>query len=188
MSIPIECSLFPPVQAINPMPSDAPLESLDEPVLKDGSKIAFTVSRADEAALLSAIAVEAKGYWGYSAKQLEVWRSGLSTSPHSIETHTYRTIWLNSEPVGFFSIRKEDKLLNDLWLRPEAIGRGLGARAFEEIKRVAASLGLDTFAIISDPNAEGFYLHQGAQRVGETQSIPQGRMLPRLIYRLEPPS
>ena len=38
--------------------------------------------------------------------------------------------------------------------------------------------------IDSDPNAEGFYQHMGAVRIGEVSSKPEGRTLPQLVYEL----
>jgi hypothetical protein len=76
-------------------------------------------------------------------------------------------------------------MLDHLWLLPNAIGKGIGNRAFKEIEKECLRLGIRKFSVVSDPNAEGFYLHQGAKRIGEVESIPQKRMLPKLIYKIE---
>lgn len=50
---------------------------------------------------------------------------------------------------------------------------------------VARALGLSSLLIDADPNAEGFYLRMGAERVGEVPSGSiSGRMLPLLRYGL----
>jgi hypothetical protein len=41
-----------------------------------------------------------------------------------------------------------------------------------------------TSTVPSDPNAQGFYVKMGAQRVGEVPSRPPGRTLPLLVLRL----
>jgi hypothetical protein len=148
-------------------------------------KIAFTVTQPEEAEVLSDIAIESKGHWGYSKEQLDLWRKDLFITKEHIEEQTVRTIWMNSKRVGFFAIKRgKENLLNHLWLLPHAIGKGIGNLAFEEIKKECTILGIKEIVIISDPDAEGFYLHQGAKRVGEIESIPQNRMLPKLIYRI----
>jgi hypothetical protein len=38
--------------------------------------------------------------------------------------------------------------------------------------------------IVSDPNAEGFYLRMGAQRVGWVAAQPRGRRLPLLVIHV----
>ncbi|MBK1876782.1 GNAT family N-acetyltransferase [Pelagicoccus mobilis] len=144
-------------------------------------QVAFKPSQPEEAKILSEIAVRSKGYWGYSQEQLELWREGLSTSPEYIAANSVRSIWHGQQIVGYFSIVKSSPpLLDNLWLLPEVIGKGVGKQALTEIKTLAAQLGLSELIIISDPDAEGFYLHHGAIRIGEHPSIPQGRMLPKL--------
>lgn len=152
-------------------------------------KIEFTKSSADEAEILSDLAIESKGYWGYSKEDLDMWRKDLRISPEYIEQNTVRTIWGDSDRLGFFAIQqKEENILDHLWLRPNAIGKGLGAEAFQEIVRECSDLGIQDFIIVSDPHAEGFYLHQGAVRIGKVESIPQNRFLPKLRYTIGNPT
>jgi GNAT superfamily N-acetyltransferase len=67
------------------------------------------------------------------------------------------------------------------------MGRGFGRALFEHAVEQARALGLASFEIEADPNAEGFYLHMGAKRIGTNVSEMDGarRELPLLIYRLE---
>ena len=148
--------------------------------------VTFQAATADQAQLLSDIAIEAKGYWGYSREQLEIWRDGLRIEPDYIQKHTVRTVKVNGDVVGFFAITQgETAMLDHLWILPAVIGRGIGKLAFLEIITECQKLGIDTFTIISDPDAEGFYLHHGAVKVGEVESIPQKRMLPKLQFNIK---
>ena len=144
-------------------------------------KAVFIKSLPQEAEQLSEIALLAKGHWDYPAEKLELWRDVLSTSAEYISANTVRSIWLEGKIVGFFSIKEgAPALLDNLWLHPDVIGRGIGRQAINEAKRLALSLMIDELVIISDPNAEGFYLHLGAKRIGEHPSTPPGRILPKL--------
>jgi GNAT superfamily N-acetyltransferase len=148
--------------------------------------VTFQAATADQAQLLSDIAIEAKGYWGYSREQLEIWRDGLRIEPDYIQKHTVRTVEVNGDVVGFFAITQgEADMLDHLWLSPHIIGQGIGKLAFLEIITECQKLGIEFFMIISDPDAEGFYLHQGAVKVGEVESIPQKRMLPKLKFTIK---
>jgi N-acetylglutamate synthase-like GNAT family acetyltransferase len=150
--------------------------------------ITFNPATIEQSDLLSDIAIEAKGHWGYSREQLELWREGLRIEPDYIQKHTVRTIQLNGEVVGFFAITQgEADMLDHLWLSPSIIGQGIGKQAFSEIISVCKKLRIKAFFIISDPDAEGFYLHHGAIRVGEVESIPQKRMLPKLQFSVMSP-
>jgi len=150
--------------------------------------LVFTPSRHEEAEILSDIVVRSKGYWGYPNEKLELWRKDLTVTSEYISQNHARSIWLNDRIIGYFSIvtAKQPALLDNLWLLPEAIGRGIGTKAMQEIKRLARKLELSELIIISDPNAEGFYLHHGAERIGEYPSIPQDRMLPKLRLKITP--
>lgn len=141
----------------------------------------FKRSLPEESEKLSAIAVRSKGHWGYSQELLESWRKDLSISSDYIVAHTNRSIWLDKQIIGFFSIvQSPTPLLDNLWLLPERIGQGIGKQAIREIISCARLLDIPALEIISDPYAEGFYLHHGAIRIGEHPSVPQDRMLPKL--------
>ncbi len=71
--------------------------------------------------------------------------------------------------------------LEALFVDPPFIGTGVGAALFLAFRVAAVHAGFSLVRIEADPNAVGFYEHQGAVIVGETPSgsIP-GRMLPLL--------
>lgn len=145
----------------------------------------FTKSTPDESDILSELAIESKGYWGYPKEQLDLWRKDLRITPEYMKENIVRTIWRDSKRIGFYAIQqKEENILDHLWLRPNAIGKGFGGEAFREIVRECKDIGIRDFIIVSDPDAEGFYLHQGAVRIGEVESIPQNRFLPKLRYTI----
>lgn len=143
--------------------------------------IVFKKSLPSESQLLSDIAINAKGYWGYSQEQLDLWRKDLRIEASYITENHVRSIWRGNQTVGFFAIVKGDPdRLDHLWISPESIGKGYGKQAIDEIQKISRQLSIRQLTIISDPDAEGFYLHHGAIRIGEQESIPQNRMLPKL--------
>jgi predicted N-acetyltransferase YhbS len=66
------------------------------------------------------------------------------------------------------------------------MGRGIGRALFLHAVNKARELGARTLYIESDPNAEGFYLRMGANRVGVVSGKVAGlfRELPLLAYEL----
>ena len=136
--------------------------------------------------LLRDILIASKGYWGYSQKQLEEWKSNLKFEEEYMTRNTVKLILKENDVIGFFAIVKGDSdELDHLWLLPKAIGKGFGNMAFEQILSECNTLNISSFYIISDPDAEGFYLKKGALKVGEVYSEPQKRMLPRLKFILK---
>ena len=148
--------------------------------------IAFRDAVVNQADLLSDLAIKSKGHWGYPQTQLEIWRKDLRVEKSYIQENLVQTVSLNGELAGFFAIKHEDEgyVLDHLWLLPDMVGRGLGRLSFQRIEKLCMDAGIIEFTIVADPNAEGFYLAQGAVKIGEVESVPQGRMLPKLRYRI----
>ncbi|HEX8490039.1 MAG TPA: GNAT family N-acetyltransferase, partial [Chthoniobacterales bacterium] len=64
--------------------------------------------------------------------------------------------------------------------------RGFGRALFERVVEQARELEFSSFEIEADPNAEAFYQHMGAKRVGTSVTEIEGerRELPLLVYEL----
>jgi GNAT superfamily N-acetyltransferase len=130
---------------------------------------------------LSYIALKAKGYWGYSSEQLDLWRTEfLTVSPEYIKVNR---VWVASvdkqQLVGFAAIeqRGEEAILDHLWVLPDYMGRGIGKRLF---LHVAATI--PEFVFTSDPHADDFYQKMGAQKIGKYYSVLQKKMLAKFKY------
>lgn len=147
----------------------------------------FRASPTD-APCLSAIAWEAKAYWGYPSHWLEQWRDQLTISPEFIEAHDTFAARLDRKIVAFYSLllRPDGLHLEHLWVLPEWIGRGIGRHLFAHATALALGRGARALKIEADPHAEPFYLHLGAVRVGTSTSEIGGqrRELPLLIFAL----
>ncbi len=143
----------------------------------------FIDAEARHAELLRDTLIASKGYWGYSQEQLEQWRANLTFEDEYIARNTVKLVMAESEVIGFFALVKGDTdELDHFWLLPKAIGKGYGNLVFEQILAECKTLEIAEFYIISDPDAEGFYLKKGALKVGEVYSEPQKRMLPKLKF------
>ena len=143
--------------------------------------LAIRRARAEEATALSALAMRSKAHWGYAPGFLETVRPLLTLSAHDVEVDAVYVLDDDAGPIGMYRVRvtPPQGTLEDLWLDPGAIGSGRGRCLFDHALRTAASLGLTSLLIESDPHAEGFYLAMGAVRIGERASA-SGRSLPLL--------
>jgi hypothetical protein len=56
----------------------------------------------------------------------------------------------------------------------------VGRALLRDALATAAGHGTGGLFVESDPNAEGFYLHHGARRLGERRSVTTKRLLPLL--------
>lgn len=136
------------------------------------------------AANLTDLAIRAKASWGYEPAWLEMWEKDLTITPDFIAKQVVKVAEDNGEVIGFAALNLEDAEIDHFWIEPNRMSGGVGRALFTAIKAAMAANGLIRVTIVSDPNAEGFYLRMGAKRTGEIESTPAGRFLPVLRYRL----
>ena len=151
----------------------------------------FEIRRAspDESGVLTEIAHAAKRHWGYPEAWIREWRDALTITPELIrDQHVYVALHAG-EIAGFYGLigGGAELALEHLWVLPVRIGQGVGRALFERSLEMAATLGADRVAIEADPNAEGFYLHLGAERIGCVARTVAGveRVLPKLVIAIK---
>jgi GNAT superfamily N-acetyltransferase len=145
-------------------------------------------ARPEEAELLSDLAYRSKSYWGYDEETLDDWAGPLTVTPEYLEENpTFLAEDEEERILGFCSLlhdKGENRWeLDHMWVDPEAIGTGLGAQLFLHACEAAENLGAEKLWILSDPGAEGFYLHMGAERIGGWPTTVGGE--PRILPVLE---
>jgi N-acetylglutamate synthase-like GNAT family acetyltransferase len=138
----------------------------------------------EDAETLTAIALDAKRYWGYPEHWIRHWESDLMISPEFIRDNHVYVAEADGEIRGFYAlcIGGDKAELDHLWVRPAMIGTGIGKELFLDAMERAAKLNVRAVEISSDPNAAGFYKRMGATQIGEVDSPIDGqeRKLPRL--------
>jgi GNAT superfamily N-acetyltransferase len=146
------------------------------------------LAQLDEAETLSDLAFRSKAHWGYSADFMEAARSELRITPEQLTTQRIFVLEQAGQVMGFYKLREvavDGVELTDLFIDPAAIGRGWGRLLWEHAVTTARRAGYLQMTWESDPYAEGFYLHMGAQRTGQVEStVKSGRFLPRMRYTL----
>ena len=141
-----------------------------------------------EAEALTAVALEAKAHWGYPAGTIESWKQELTISAQAIVTRPTCVAVIGDEIVGFYSLSpsRDAWKLDDLWVLPRFMDRGIGRALVAHALETAARGGASSVTVDADPNAESFYLACGAARCGEVPApIPgePGRVRPQLAFR-----
>ncbi len=150
-------------------------------------KAAIRTAVPEEAAVLTSIAIQAKGHWGYSEEQLAYWgKEFLTVSPGYIAANCVWVASVDSNPVAFAAIKREEEemSLDHLWVLPAYIGRGIGKDLFLHVVRCMEGTNCREFVFTSDPHADGFYYKMGAEKIGEHQSDFQGRVLAKFRCRV----
>lgn len=144
-------------------------------------------ARVSDATRLTAIARTAKAYWGYPVEWLKLWEPELTVTADEIRQRDVYCAEHNDSVVGFYSVSDDAPVaeLDHMWIEPGSIGQGIGSKLFAHVLDTAGARGVQSLRIASDPNAEEFYLHRGARRIGTVASTPEGRRLPLLEVTIE---
>lgn len=137
---------------------------------------------------LTAIAISAKRHWNYPEEWIQYWIPSLTISEEDISQNETWIAILNETPIGFYSLKNEgeDLYLDNLWILPEHMGKGIGRALFEHALERCKVLNISILLIEADPNAKTFYERMGAKTVGEmhSQIFGQDRVLPVMEIHL----
>jgi GNAT superfamily N-acetyltransferase len=143
-------------------------------------------ARPGEAAALTELALAAKAHWGYPASFMVRCRAALTIEPAMIRSHVFRLAEAKDGVIlGFYGFEPgpEGIGLSHLFVRPEAIGGGIGSALWQDAVEMARRGGFRQMTIVGDPHAAGFYRRMGAVPAGATPSeIDPARALP--VFRL----
>ncbi|MEM7561621.1 MAG: GNAT family N-acetyltransferase [Pseudomonadota bacterium] len=139
---------------------------------------------AEDAEVLSRLAIRSKAYWGYSSEFMNACIDELTVTRSYIEHFDFHYQVAVSEEtiVGFYALENfsgDEIELGALFVDPDYIGKGVGQALIENAKKHAIDLGARQLNIQGDPNAERFYRAAGAILTGSkaSASIPD-RYLP----------
>ena len=136
---------------------------------------------------ITEIAMRSKAYWGYTDEFMEACKGELTVSSEDIANNPFGTVDREGNIAGFYMLDGEAPSgeLRMLFVDPDYIGMGVGRELFEAAKATAVEMGMTSLLINSDPNAEAFYTHMGALKIGESPSGSiLGRVLPKLKVEL----
>ena len=126
-------------------------------------------------ARLREIAYAAKAHWGYDPALVRAWADGIDVEDGREvlveEAGGVICAWASVVPGGGVCV------LEDLWVEPEAMGRGLGARLFRRACERARELGAERLEWEAEPNATGFYERMGGRYLRPGEPSEWGRVL-----------
>lgn len=127
----------------------------------------------EEAEMLSELAWLSQSYWDYSPEQMAGFSASLSVTQEFLEQNPTYLIEIENdgfvEVLGFYSLEQAANgqwWLRRLWVAPSHIGTGMGQLLFLHACELAETIGAEKLCILSNPNAEAFFLRMGAERVG----------------------
>jgi GNAT superfamily N-acetyltransferase len=125
---------------------------------------------------LRELTFESKAHWGYDRDLVRRWADGLR-----FESDRERwVVELDGEIVAWSALVPPADgvaVLDDLWVDPSWIGRGLGSRLFRLAADRARELGAERLEWGAEPNAVGFYEKLGGRKLRD-HVTEWGRLAP----------
>lgn len=139
----------------------------------------------ENAEALTAIAIAAKGYWGYPERWMQIWKPELTFDAEYFEKNESWAANTENQPIGFDTLleKNDTAWLENLWVIPSQMGQGTGSALFKHALHLSKQRGYHVLRLESDPNAIGFYKKMGAYRIGERLSEVDGQ--PRILPIME---
>ncbi|OKH43292.1 hypothetical protein NIES2101_30770 [Calothrix sp. HK-06] len=140
-----------------------------------------------EACEITQLGIRSKLYWGYNLEQMSVFVQELMLQPDAITALHTHVLELDDEIIGYYNLLPHEQTveLKHLFIEPSHFRKGFGSKLLKHARSTAVSLGFRQMIILSDPNAEVFYLKHGAQLIEYIQSSIRGRLIPLLKIQLE---
>jgi GNAT superfamily N-acetyltransferase len=139
-----------------------------------------------DVAALRQIAIAAKGHWGYSAELMARFAASMDASPLLSPDGVICKAWVDETLVGWYGLTPTlpVAILDDLWVLPAYMGRGVGRTLFTHAVAEARYAGAQALELDADPNAAPFYARLGCEIIGETMS-EWDRTIPRMRLTIE---
>jgi GNAT superfamily N-acetyltransferase len=137
-------------------------------------------ARADEGERLREIARTSKGYWGYDTERISEWVAGLDLSPEGLGKKEFYVADVDGRVVGWSAIIQKGDVcwLDDLWIEPGWIGKGVGTQMFRHALARGHELGAARIELEAERHAIGFYEKMGARYVRDSEPGVWGRISP----------
>lgn len=149
------------------------------------AKLSVVLATPEDASALTAIAIAAKSYWKYPERWIELWIPQLTFTAEYFRENESWALEEDSVRIAFYTLQDKDGVawLENLWILPEYIGKGLGRQLFEHAMNLARARGYKLLQLEAEPNAMGFYEKMGMRQIGEHQYELEGQ--PRILPLME---
>jgi GNAT superfamily N-acetyltransferase len=120
-----------------------------------------------DAARLKKIAIAAKAHWGYGLERVQDWADRGDFTPEALGRMELFVAEAAGDAIAWASLKVEGETawLEDLWVDPAWMGKGVGSRLFRRAAEHARAAGARALEWEAEPNAAGFYERMGGRHV-----------------------
>jgi ribosomal protein S18 acetylase RimI-like enzyme len=131
-------------------------------------------ARAEEAFALESLQRRASDVWEEYRAQLEAHPDAIAP-PHQaiVEGRVRVAVDATGRPLGFSAVLRVENgrcELDDLFVEPDAMRRGVGRMLVDDVATRAAAAGASYVDVVANPNALGFYARLGFAVTGRAST------------------
>jgi GNAT superfamily N-acetyltransferase len=145
-----------------------------------GSPVRIRPARQHEGERLREIAIAAKSHWGYDLNRVREWAGVGDFSADGLRKKEVYVAEAEGRAIAWAALIPRGELiwLDDLWVEPEWIGKGVGSLLFRHAVERAIWLGGKQLEWEAEPNAVGFYEKLGGRYLLDSEPSLWGRVIP----------
>jgi len=146
---------------------------------EQGSSVRIRPARPRDGERLREIAIAAKSHRGYDLDRVRQWAAMGDFSADGLREKEVYVAEAQGRAIASALIPKGELIwLDDLWVEPASIGRGVGSLLFRHVVERALKLGGKQLEWEAEPNAVGFYEQLGGRYVRDSEPSVWGRVIP----------
>jgi GNAT superfamily N-acetyltransferase len=142
--------------------------------------ITLRAARADEGERLREIAIVSKAYWGYDLDWVRRWAARGDFSANGVLGKDVHVAEVEGRLIAWAAllVRGDPIWLDDLWVEPDWIGKGVGSLLFRWAVDRGRAVGGRRLEWQAEPNSVGFYEKLGGRYLRDGEPTSWGRVLP----------
>jgi len=143
------------------------------------ASLRIRVADPREGERLREIAIASKSYWGYDLDRVRQWAAMGDFSPEGLRSKEVYVAEVDGEAVGWAAVipaTGDVCWLDDLWIEPEWIGKGIGTSLFEHVAERGRALGATRLEWEAERHAIGFYERMGGRYLRDGEPGVWGRV------------
>lgn len=136
---------------------------------------------------LRKIAFQSEAHWGYDDEFMDVFEQTFNIKEDFLINNPVYVGIEQGEIVGFWGLHDSGEVceLEYFYIAAESLSHGFGKRMWKGLMEWCRENRVYAIEFVTSPQAVGFYQKMGAVMAGETQSVIDGRKIPRLQYYIE---
>jgi GNAT superfamily N-acetyltransferase len=145
-----------------------------------GSSVRIRPAHPRDEERLREIATAAKGHWGYDLDRVRQWAAMADFSASATRDKELYVAEAKGRAIAWAALIPRGELiwLDDLWVEPEWIGKGIGSLLFRHAVERATRLAGKRLEWEAEPNAVGFYEKLGGRYLRDSEPSLWGRVIP----------